>query len=373
MRIVLLSFLQCLLIASFVAATGVRVCNAQLSSGAIVTPEIFEELYNIDPAGSATDILDSPQLQQVAGDHLAIADASTAYLVELGDLYRFNFSTGQLAFVDQMSFFPLEITMDNTGGLIGVDASELFRINPQTGAESSLYTETFFSPSDAVADDAGNVYVTEFFDALGVLTPGGSFNKIGNFSINKFNHVDLGPDGMLYLSTNVGESFYRVDPSTGAGVQLDSDVFTFIDDLQVDAAGDIVFSGVVDFASGVFRFNPTTKAVTPIVDDSTINDGFFDPLDVAIFDDGQQFASADFDQDGDVDSDDLAHLRAHYGAGAGGDVDDDGDTDGADLLAWQNQFTGSANLATAAVPEPSSAVVLVACLAVAACHRGDRG
>lgn len=347
-------------------------CHAQLSSGAIVVPDFFEELYEIDPGGGATDILDSPFLQEVFGNHLAIADASTAYLVSFDELYRFDFPSGQLSFVDQLSFAPLEITMDSSGDLIGVDAGELFRIDPQNGAETSLHTETFFGPNDAVVDDAGNVYVTEFFDALGVLTPGGTFNKIGNFATNKFQHVDLGPDGMLYLSTVVGESFYRVNPATGFGVELDAGVFSTIDDLQVDAAGDIVFSGSVGFDSGIFRFNPTTKAVTAIADESTVNDGFFDPLDVAIFDDGQQFAAADFDQDGDVDSGDLAHLRAHYGAGAGGDVDDDGDTDGADLLAWQNQFTGSVNLAAAAVPEPSSAVLLIACFAAATCHRGVR-
>ncbi len=48
-------------------------------------------------------------------------------------------------------------------------------------------------------------------------------------------------------------------------------------------------------------------------------------------------APADFDNDGDVDGNDLAQWEDNFGA----DADSDGDTDGADFLAWQRQFTGS--------------------------------
>jgi hypothetical protein len=73
---------------------------------------------------------------------------------------------------------------------------------------------------------------------------------------------------------------------------------------------------------------------------------------------------ADFDEDGDVDGDDLSRWQMGYGAtGAAthmqGDADADLDVDGADFLIWQRQFgSGSASLVALAVPEPTTALLL---------------
>jgi hypothetical protein len=66
---------------------------------------------------------------------------------------------------------------------------------------------------------------------------------------------------------------------------------------------------------------------------------------------------ADFDEDGDVDKDDLSAWQANYSMTGvdheDGDADDDGDVDGRDFLIWQKQYTGPGPLAAAsAVPEP---------------------
>ncbi|MEO2049961.1 MAG: PEP-CTERM sorting domain-containing protein [Pirellulales bacterium] len=65
--------------------------------------------------------------------------------------------------------------------------------------------------------------------------------------------------------------------------------------------------------------------------------------------------SADFDNDGDVDGDDLAQWEGDFG-GPGSDADSDGDSDGSDFLAWQQQFGSGVPVAAAlgAVPEPST-------------------
>jgi autotransporter-associated beta strand protein len=77
--------------------------------------------------------------------------------------------------------------------------------------------------------------------------------------------------------------------------------------------------------------------------------------------------AGDFDNDGDVDGDDLLVWQNNFGVGVNGDADDDGDTDGRDYIIWQRNFTGSHSLAaSAAVPEPSNFVLFVA-LVVAAC------
>ncbi len=66
----------------------------------------------------------------------------------------------------------------------------------------------------------------------------------------------------------------------------------------------------------------------------------------------------DFDGDGDVDGADLAAWAGAYGATAVGDADNDGDSDGNDFLVWQQNLTGPAGQ-TSAVPEPTSAALLV--------------
>jgi autotransporter-associated beta strand protein len=82
--------------------------------------------------------------------------------------------------------------------------------------------------------------------------------------------------------------------------------------------------------------------------------------------------TADFDNDGDVDSDDLNAWKSGFGNGTTkgqGDADADMDVDGRDLLAWQQQLGSGASLAAAsAVPEPAAAGL--AALALAVCSRG---
>ncbi len=72
-------------------------------------------------------------------------------------------------------------------------------------------------------------------------------------------------------------------------------------------------------------------------------------------------APADFDDDGDIDGDDLAQWKGDFGINGDSDADDDGDSDGADLLAWQRQFSENLGLTTSseAVPEPTTFLLLV--------------
>jgi hypothetical protein len=68
---------------------------------------------------------------------------------------------------------------------------------------------------------------------------------------------------------------------------------------------------------------------------------------------------ADFDEDGDVDHDDLERWNDGFGTAGGsthamGDADNDGDTDGRDWLIWQQQLGWGTSPPLAAVPEPTS-------------------
>ncbi|NOZ39484.1 MAG: PEP-CTERM sorting domain-containing protein [Planctomycetes bacterium] len=131
-------------------------------------------------------------------------------------------------------------------------------------------------------------------------------------------------------------------------------------------------------------FNPTLSDTFTILSAAAGVNGVFSALDfsAAVLDPGLMWDviynptnvqlevvsvpsfSADFDNDGDVDGDDLAQWEGDYG-GPGSDADADGDSDGSDFLAWQQQ-NGSGLPAAAvasAVPEPSTLLLagLAAC------------
>ena len=78
-----------------------------------------------------------------------------------------------------------------------------------------------------------------------------------------------------------------------------------------------------------------------------------------------EYFEADFNEDGDVDGDDLVAWRAGFSMSgdAGhmhGDADGDADVDGADFLTWQRQVGNSSTVAaTAKIPEPASKLMLV--------------
>jgi hypothetical protein len=83
---------------------------------------------------------------------------------------------------------------------------------------------------------------------------------------------------------------------------------------------------------------------------------------------------ADFDEDGDVDRDDLGQWRSDFGINGESDADNDGDSDGADFLAWQQQLgSGASGAATDAVPEPVMRqwLILGTFLALSAAFRGS--
>jgi cytochrome c peroxidase len=90
--------------------------------------------------------------------------------------------------------------------------------------------------------------------------------------------------------------------------------------------------------------------------------------------------AGDFDANGVVDGGDLGVWKLAFGATDGADADGDGDSDGHDYLAWQRNLGRSwqdfalATAATAAVPEPSAAMVLaIAGVALGALQRRRRG
>ncbi len=137
-------------------------------------------------------------------------------------------------------------------------------------------------------------------------------------------------------------------------------------------------------------FNPSLGDTFDLFDFTTMTGTFYDlnlpALDPGLFWDTSQlytqgrlnvvqyFLEADFEEDGDVDVNDLVRWQDHYGesglAHDEGDADADEDADGRDFLIWQRQYTGKLFLtAGTAVPEPSALILLFGtALSAASCR-----
>lgn len=77
------------------------------------------------------------------------------------------------------------------------------------------------------------------------------------------------------------------------------------------------------------------------------------------------FDAGDFDEDGDVDNEDLMAWETGYGTLSSashmdGDANEDGVVDGQDFLIWQAEYTGPSSLVSSVsqVPEPTSIVLM---------------
>ena len=102
--------------------------------------------------------------------------------------------------------------------------------------------------------------------------------------------------------------------------------------IEPAGGGELVWNGVVGWAGG--RYEQTT-----------ISSARLAPVD------------ADFDEDGDVDGDDLAEWRMGFGIDCtadhmDGDADADQDVDGADFLAWNGNSAAVCTPIASSVPVP---------------------
>jgi len=193
-----------------------------------------------------------------------------------------------------------------------------------------------------------------------LLAAAGSLNVVGDFTQNAGGILDIELAGI-----SPGTSF---DQLVVAGLaSLSGTLAVSLLDGFVPAAGDVFAIVTGGRISGAFD-----DVLLP-----TLDSGFLWDLDyhsnevllsvVPVF-------SADFNNDGIVDGDDLAIWQNAFGATADANADGDGYSDGHDFLTWQQQFGSgmSALEASQAVPEPSGLVLLVLG-AAGLLRRGDRG
>jgi T5SS/PEP-CTERM-associated repeat protein len=229
-------------------------------------------------------------------------------------------------------------TWTSSGDLF-VGASSEGTLNVASGGEVSL---TGLLTVGAFGTVKGNGTITGDVANEGSVAPGSS---VGTLHIN--GDYAQAADGELAIEIASASSYDRLEV-TGTAM-LDGTLRVLLLDGFVPSAGQ---SFGFLFASGGFGepFDALDLPSLPAGLSWQINPG-----GATVFLNVVSAYSADFDDDGDVDGDDLDQWAGDFGVNGMSDADNDGDSDGADFLAWQQQFGNGPPAAPAAhiVPEPS--------------------
>ena len=268
-------------------------CLGQIGTDDVIIHEFFEDILRVHP-GSTSLVFEVERNDNIT--HIAIANSTTAYVVNFREIWKVDTAAGTVTdFYEVEGVSPSEITIDLDGNVLACTASlGVVRIDKDTAELTTVFDDTFFNPSDICVSSEGNIYTTEFFDGLGVISPGGGWSKLGDWDTNFFQHIDIGPDGYLYCATTFEDGdIYRINPVTGIGQKIGEDVYTFIDDLQVASDGTIFIAGNTDTDGDnlvedvVLTMDPNNGyAVSVYVDENMISNApFFNPMDIEIFDD----------------------------------------------------------------------------------------
>ncbi|MEM7456620.1 MAG: hypothetical protein AAF456_19905 [Planctomycetota bacterium] len=272
---------------------AISTAQAQISVNSVVLAEFFDDILQVHP-GTVTDVFDIAQSDNIT--NLAVADSTTIYVNNFTEIWEIDLLSGTVTTLATVNGSPRDITMDLDGSLlICTPGDGILSMDPATGALTTVFEDSFFGPSDICVSAEGFIYTTEFFDGLGRIDILGNWTKLGDWDTNFFQHIDIGPDGFLYCATTFEDGdIYRVSPITGYGEKIADNVYTFIDDLQVDPSGNILIAGNTDIDGDelvedvVLSIDPANGAVTIVVDETQVGDPsppFFNPMDIEIFDD----------------------------------------------------------------------------------------
>ena len=194
------------------------------------------------------------------------------------------------------------------------------------------------------------------WDVAGSLTLGGtsgSSGGTGQLEVGELNTVQVGsgmkiwPGGILSVTTN---SFLTVSGPASIAGTLE---FIAPSEFNPSLNDELTILSAAGGVSGGFE-----STILPSLSGGRVWSVLYNPTNVRVKVVSAPSFSDDFDEDGDVDGDDLARWRNNFGIGAThmqGDADGDLDVDGSDFLTWQRQLGSPAALpSVTAVPEPAA-------------------
>jgi hypothetical protein len=151
-------------------------------------------------------------------------------------------------------------------------ASNLYTINPDTGASTSVGSTGKAITGLAVDGTTGTLYgVTAGVQLAGTarelltINPTtGASTLVGSLGVNEIEDIAFSPLGQLYGWNETGDDLYRINKATGAIEKVGESGLgvTFGDGLSFDRNGQLW--GMLDGDFGhIFAINPTSGAATP--------------------------------------------------------------------------------------------------------------
>ena len=313
--------------------------------------------------------------------------------------FGFNFNAGSTLNLTQGTLQSDETTTLNGTVVVGAGTESTINVQNnrfldiETGSSTTLNANlrlqnnniiinqgATFSGPGALIIPAGSHLVAENLADIGVLLDmQGAFRPGNSQGIARVDVFD-----------------FQTAPTSDLYIELFGTALNAYDRLVVDGVAivDGFLSLDIDDISPGVPFVPSLGNTFNIISATSVT-GTFDTVDVSGMPEGlafrvnylanavqlevvnKPFFSADFDEDGDVDSTDLSIWKNAFDLNQLGDADGDNDSDGADFLKWQQQYgsvpaVAVASPGSAAVPEPSVfALLAFAAAGIAAARRRE--
>ncbi|WP_428307742.1 PEP-CTERM sorting domain-containing protein [Lacipirellula sp.] len=296
----------------------------------------------------------------------------------------FSVSSATLGALNLANFTPVGGTWQTANS----SANRISQLNPSgtlniTGGGSQALGNLFQAPTPVALGDATEDLAFTYTD--GGVTRTGIINYIGSQKVNNLTLLVDPATGQTQIRNTsnfpISLDGYTVASTFGA---LDTAQWSSLDD-QNAAGGDWQEANVSANRISELKFggsvNLTTNQSLPIGSAYNETSGKKD-LTFQFLLSGETTARTgavvygtitapsvpgDFDGNGLVNAADLTKWKGDYGVNANSDANGDGKSDGADFLIWQRNFgAGAATVASAAVPEPATAALLLGAIGLAA-------
>ena len=292
---------------------------------------------------------------------------------------RFSLGGGLLTVGNLNTSTTVSGTISDAGGYHAGTGGMLTKVGTGALTLSGANTHTGLTTVDE-----GTLVINGSIAAGAVVKDGGILKGIGSMGAVVVESGGLFSPGLSPGTITVG----GLSLTSGSALDYELGAATR-DSIVVTNNGAVALGGVLNL-SLLDGFNPPLGQTFPLFEGSiggitgvfsAVNAPFFNGHTLNVLYSANQvtlqvgdanFIDADFDEDGDVDGNDLTDWRAGFGAiGTAthmqGDADADLDVDGGDFLVWQRQL-GSVSLVPAAtpIPEPGAfALFSMACCSLA--------
>ena len=185
----------------------------------LVADEGAEAVFSIDPSGELDSVVSGDGLQDPTG--IALAPDGQAYVSDRqrDELLRLDLATGALTHVADVEN-PMGIAMDAAGKLLVADGTALRRVDPGTGAVTTVASGApLDDPRDVAVQLDGTLYVAGDRQVVRVDPASGAQTLLASGPpLNDPRAIDIEPDGDLVVADgqSAGGSVIHVDRETGA-------------------------------------------------------------------------------------------------------------------------------------------------------------